>query len=379
MNVPESGDGGQPQRRWSRERRATAALAAMLLALVGWRMAAPAPQPSGDRVLQRGGWADERRCAECHEQAEQFGRTGHARTLSPAGQPDLVELLQQLAESPGAAAERTRIEVTEGEIRAVSEVEGAACGVDLDWCFGSGRHARTWVGLLTDSWGMSDLVEFRWTWYSETGGFDVTPGQPEHPHPGYFGPLGMLHDHPKTVRCFGCHATRLGYHDGGLSSEGLLAGVTCQRCHGPRGRHVESEGRVSEFTWRGISQLESVHRCAECHRRAEEQQPHEIRPDNPDLARFQPAGLVQSACFRKSNELTCLSCHDPHRPLEAQDSLGDWQCLQCHDATSRERPACGLRRSEDCVRCHMPRVRGSSPLHFTDHWIRVRPADGAGR
>lgn len=340
----------------------------------GWRVSAPAPPLTVDRVLAPSGWADERRCAECHEQAEEFHRTGHARTLRRASDPDLKALLQQLADAPGPRSEGTHLVIADDEIRAVHRADGVPRTVRLDWCFGSGHHAHTWVGLLTDSWGATDLLEFRWTWYSALEGFDITPGQPSAVEPTYFGGLGMLYDQPKARRCFACHATRLTVHDGQLLERGLLPGVTCQRCHGPRERHVESGGRVSDFTWRGIGQLESVHRCAECHRRAEEQQPHEIRPDNPEIARFQPVGLMQSACFQRDETLTCLTCHDPHRPLERQDSRGIWQCVQCHDGAGDRRPRCGAGRSDDCLSCHMPKVRGSSPLLFTDHWIRVREA-----
>lgn len=108
------------------------------------------------------------------------------------------------------------------------------------------------------------------------------------------------------------------------------------------------------------------------HRRADEQNPEDIRPGNVDIVRFQPVGLTQSPCFRSSPEMTCVTCHDPHRPLEAQDSLGIWQCVQCHDSAHQDQTTCSAGHRDDCLRCHMPKVRLDSPIRFTDHWIRVR-------
>lgn len=348
------------------------AAALVLGALLSWRFAAPAAPLPVDRVLAASGWADERTCAECHNQAEQFAETGHARTLRRATDADLRELLLRLNDSPQATAEGLHLEVADDIIRAVQSTGGQERSVELQWCFGSGHHARTWAGLLTDSWGHTDLLEFRWTWYSGIDGFAITPGQPHEVQWGYFGALGGLYDPPKARRCFSCHATQMSYDDGRFDPHHLLPGVTCQRCHGPRGSHVASGGEISEFTWQGISQMESVNRCAECHRRADEQKPGAVRPDNVDIVRFQPVGLVQSPCFLGSREMTCLTCHDPHRPMSAQNSRGDWQCTQCHDGAGAARPVCSAMRTGDCVRCHMPRVQGNNPLQFTDHWIRIR-------
>ena len=106
--------------------------------------------------------------------------------------------------------------------------------------------------------------------------------------------------------------------------------------------------------------------------RPEEVDADELRADDPDLARFQPVGLIRSKCFTVSQKMTCTTCHDPHRPLEAQDSLGDWQCIQCHDPAESSDTLCKAGQPENCLQCHMPKVQSTDPLRFTDHWIRVR-------
>jgi hypothetical protein len=329
-----------------------------------------------DAVENSTGLADESRCVECHEQAESFSLTGHARTLSRVLHPDSLAALRKLEQTSAAINEGLEIEFSSNAVRALtSSAEGPATELTLDWCFGSGEHARTWVGTLSGSWGATDLVEFRWTHYHATDGFDITPGQVDSPPAGYFQQLGVLYDAPKARNCFACHATSLTFSGGRLHADSVKPGVTCQRCHGPRQAHLDSDGEVGDSLWKTATQMKSVNRCGQCHRRADEQDPETITTDNVDIVRFQPVGLVQSACFRGSPKMTCVTCHDPHRPLSAQDSLGSHQCVQCHDGSAEHDSLCGAGHREDCLRCHMPKVPGRRPVAFTDHWIRIRRPD----
>jgi hypothetical protein len=325
-----------------------------------------------DRLQVAEGWADERRCVDCHQQGATFWETGHAQTLQRAEHGSSAELLATLADAPAVRGSGTVVTRTDASLVARNLHDGFESRATLDWCFGSGRHARTWVSTLSDSQGATDLLEYRWSWYRATQGFDITPGQPNEPVPGYFCQLGVLFDPPKSRRCFGCHVSHLPLDAGQLQEAELKPGVTCQRCHGPRAEHVVSGGeRGGDGFWSRASQQESVERCAECHRSADEQPPDTITPDNPDIVRFQPIGLTRSACYQHS-AMTCVTCHDPHRPLEAQDSTGDWQCVQCHAGHRDDQVPCRAGHSADCLRCHMPKVRMERPLWFTDHWIRTR-------
>lgn len=329
---------------------------------------------SQDRLATlNSGWVDEARCAECHEQAETFWETGHANTLRRATDPVSRELLKQMQtfltqEIPGA-----NLTMEADAQVATYEQDGNLSRVELDWCFGSGEHARTWVGTLTDSNGSLDLLEYRWSWFHDIEGFALTPGQQKEPLAGYFHGLGLLFDAPKAKNCFSCHASAISETAGMIDLQTMHPGVTCQRCHGPRAEHVASKGEVTDDFWRTVSQMESINRCAECHRRAEEQDPEDVNRQNPQIVRFQPVGLVQAPCF-KGSEMTCLTCHDPHQTLSAQDSMGVWQCFQCHDGTQAHQAFCSAGHRDDCMQCHMPKVAMDSPVKFTDHWIRIRSA-----
>lgn len=328
---------------------------------------------TGDVIENHEGWADERRCMECHEQAEAFLRTGHANTLLRASEPASLDLLRQWNLS--SADTGTLIKLVDGK-PVVSYKNGSiARALSVDWCFGSGAHARTWASMLTDSQGASDLLELRYTWYHGQGGFDVTPGHPAEMSRDPLQNLGMQFDGPKALRCFSCHATRVPMQNGNIVLQDVVAGVHCQRCHGPRARHVASNGQELDPRWQFLDRMDSVRRCGQCHRMSEEREPHEIRPGNPDIVRFQPMGLLNSACFKQS-EMTCTTCHDPHKPLSEQDSLGLWQCIQCHDPGRPEHTLCSQGERENCLNCHMPKVEMKFPVSFTDHWIRIPETAG---
>jgi hypothetical protein len=319
------------------------------------------------------GWADESSCADCHfEQVELFLQTGHAQTLRTVEDSRSQELLQVFQDSVSEYDQTLRVDLSGRDVDVVSQSGANSRSLELDWCFGSGTHAHTWVGTLPDARGQRDLVEFRWSWYHETASFDITPGQTAQKGSGYFAPLGTLFDTPKARRCFACHSTVLPESNGHVDYNAIHPGVTCQRCHGPRQSHVESNGEIQEGFWQAASQMDSIKRCGECHRIAEDQDPEDIKPENPDIVRFQPVSLVQSPCFKNSPQMTCVSCHNPHRPLNSQNSSGIWQCVQCHDSQQEDHVLCSADQLDNCLECHMPKIQVFENIQFTDHWIRVR-------
>lgn len=324
-----------------------------------------------DAVFSEQNWADEQTCANCHEQAEEFFSTGHANTMKQASASGVSEILQKVKDELAAKAEGTSVRFDGDEILAIQDKDGSIRSAQLDWCIGSGHHARTWISTLPGSEGSTDILEFRWTHFAEAQCFAVTPGQPATEQNGFFGGLGVLFDGPRAQRCFACHSSFLPVKDGLLDESGIRAGVTCQRCHGPRQQHVESEGQQDAHLWKPVSRDDAIRRCAQCHRSAEEVEPQSIDPTNTNTVRFQPVGLSQSRCFRKS-EMRCTTCHDPHKTMAAQDSGGIWQCLQCHSPEEKGTVLCSNGRSDDCLACHMPKVELESPLRLTDHWIRIR-------
>jgi len=72
------------------------------------------------------------------------------------------------------------------------------------------------------------------------------------------------------------------------------------------------------------------------------------------------ARLLQSRCYTASNgRLTCIHCHDPHRPTTDFNAAHyDAQCLACHQPQSCNRPLADERErsASGCVSCHMQKA-----------------------
>jgi tetratricopeptide (TPR) repeat protein len=203
------------------------------------------------------------------------------------------------------------------------------------------------------------------SYYTATKSMGLTPGHDTSEDVRY-----RTFDPEATVlRCFRCHSTGPVSLGANYSIQPSEPGVHCESCHGPGGEHVNSGGRPGTIiNPKRLSAAELNDYCGVCHRKAPES-------DWTDKwkTRHQPSYLAQAACFRKSNgALTCLTCHDPHGPLNEVAAQYDKRCLECHTAIRHSTAIAG----RTCVGCHMPQVVVSTQLKFTNHWIGVYAKGG---
>jgi hypothetical protein len=218
-------------------------------------------------------------------------------------------------------------------------------------------------------------------------------------------------DRPVTPRCLECHATFFESLASSPSSnrynkQNFVLGISCERCHGPSGMHLDSVSKASAnvspnpLPPLGLARDRQIDICAQCHGGVG-------KPIAPSFS-FQPGALLsqyvflpqpgpkeqvdvhgnqvalleRSLCYRSSSTMSCSTCHDVHAPEKSAASYSS-VCLKCH-----QQKDCGMfaKRgaaiAQDCINCHMPVQDSKSlaldtdeetrlPAKVRNHWIRV--------
>ena len=184
--------------------------------------------------------------------------------------------------------------------------------------------------------------------------------------------------------CFHCHSPATVTMSGAFDTTRIAPGITCEVCHGPGAKHgvamrAGNRGDTAIFNPAHLRPEWQTSFCDQCHESAANmraEHPHGVRSViSPDYR------LEQSRCFDAADaRSSCFFCHDPHAPMERRMAAYDNKCLACHASrgavagAGRPGKACPVALS-NCAGCHMPRVTTpGSPIHFTDHRIRIAAA-----
>jgi len=226
--------------------------------------------------------------------------------------------------------------------------------------------------------------ESRLSYFSAIQGLDLTPGHTNATPQSLESAAGRPLSGAEAHRCFACHTTA-STANYTFDPQHLIPGVTCESCHGPGAKHVAAMRAGAEggeeliFNPGRLTPSDSVDFCGACHRTWWDVS------SNKEIGilnlRFAPYRLEKSRCWGKGDpRITCVACHDPHKPLVEDPAFYDQRCLGCHaTATSNAvadhmGAACPV-SGKGCVICHMPKydVPGMH-YKFTDHWIRVAQA-----
>jgi hypothetical protein len=253
------------------------------------------------------------------------------------------------------------------------------------WAFGVGEVAQTYIFKRNDL-----FLESRLSFYTKIQTLGITTGHSSEAPVTLEQTLGEAVPSETIRRCFGCHSTASTV-DGVFDPEHATLGVTCEACHGSGLKHISamksSDGSAvptNILNPKRMSPVESVDFCGACHRTPVDVAVYTQSELGVAAVRFQPYRLERSFCWGAQGDrrITCVACHDPHKPLVKDMAAYDSNCLQCHAASATERgaeaaPACKV-GTKNCASCHMPKVEVSAThATFTDHFIRVvRPGSG---
>jgi hypothetical protein len=305
-------------------------------------------------------------CAKCHpEQFRRQSATGHARSLYAATQHPLLAEFTPRAPLRRDPDFEFRFALDRRGLLVRVATRDRAIVLPIEWAFGAGEQAVTFVSRLDDT----SYLEHYFSFYTKTREMGITPGQEAAPA-GYLGDAaGRSHSILDIAGCFSCHSTGP-VQIGGGDVRPNENGVRCEACHGPGEEHQRTLGRAPIRNPRQLPAAELNDACGRCHRLP-------VAPgskfewDNAWNVRFQPTYLSQSACFLNSGgKLSCLSCHTGHEAAR-RDAPGYYNgvCVSCH-ASSRIPNHTDANRV-NCIGCHMPRVSPRAPLWFTNHWIGI--------
>lgn len=318
-------------------------------------------------------------CAKCHAAK---AATYKDTPMSQASiQPLRSESLRQHDHLPFQQGPYGYEWVTTAEGSTLKVTNGTALiSADLLWAFGLGRMGQTPLYRRHDA-----FYESRVSYYSSPGALDITPGHARAVPDNLEDALGRQQEPSEIQRCFGCHTTASTTNDQ-FDPSHAFPGITCEACHGPGARHVAAIKAGTEnppeliLNPGRLEPVDSVDFCGACHRTWQDVVGSGLTGVGVLNIRFAPYRLENSKCWKQQDaRVTCIACHDPHKPLVQDASFYDSRCLQCHKLPGAAKSSLGTTKvaacpvaTKNCVTCHMPKYEPPN-LHssFTDHWIRI--------
>jgi tetratricopeptide (TPR) repeat protein len=345
-------------------------------------------------------------CAECHkEQHESYLLTTHSRALGdvdPAAEPP-DGAFDHAPSGRSYRAYRAGGQLRHEEVLRTAEGrEVARVDLPVRYLVGSGNYSRTYLAEVDGF-----LHESPITWYTARSKWATSPGYDAPDPPGFERAVG--------VGCLFCHAGRAEESGGAVHRLTLREkAIGCENCHGPgslhqqhhrAGKHVPGEEDLTIVHPDKLPRSLQEDICAVCHLsdaaivHLRGRQVNDFRPGRPlsdYRVHYKVVGgddrmtvvghteqLRLSACYQKSKDLTCLTCHDQHQRARPADPVAYYRqkCLNCHTAQ-----ACSLDQAQrlkkdpadNCAACHMPRGDTEIPhIAFTHHRIGRHAAQAA--
>jgi photosynthetic reaction center cytochrome c subunit len=329
------------------------------------------------------------RCKVCHSaEVEGYARSAMAHAMRHAGQEPSGTVVT-------ANSKITMYSSPTGSWQRI-ETAGDSSNYHIDFVIGSGIHAS---GYLTNIAG--HLFQSPVAFYKSRNLYDLAPGYEKTQDPDFTRPI--------AEGCVFCHAGSA-IHVSGTDNVYRAPvfpdeGITCERCHGPAGKHI-ADPRAGTIV--NPAKLEPGARdsiCEQCHlmgvarvpnpgKEFRDFQPgqrlegtfttyHDVLPPGTPPGTFKVIShveqLAMSACARNSQgRLWCGTCHDPHNKPTQPVQYYRSRCLTCHTAKF---PAEHPGTDSNCIDCHMPRRNAQDGGHtaFTDHRIQRRPEEQTNR
>lgn len=271
----------------------------------------------------------------------------------------------------------------------------------VDYVIGSGHHTNSHLMVRNDF-----VTQMPFTYYTQQGKLDFPPGFEHGNNSRFSREIGL--------ECMSCHNAMPTAFVAGSTNQYLRVdrGIDCERCHGPGSLHVNGimRGRLVDTSAgpdlrivnpRRLSPVRQMELCQRCHL-----QGNAVLAEGKSFFDFKPGMLLKevmdvylpayegqedqfimashadrlkmSACFKSSKGFNCISCHNPHQPLQETPELHYNQvCSSCHGG---DQQGCKVDQEKfngakaNCISCHMPLSGATDIPHVTvhDHYIRTK-------
>jgi hypothetical protein len=317
-------------------------------------------------------------CARCHtHEASTQPATPMGRASELAADCEILKTHPRLIFRDGVYTYRITREGSAG-IYTVSDGTNTISEPIL-YCFGQGAAGQTYIFRHDGA-----FYESRVSYFGALQNLDITIEHPRAPPPTLAAALGRRVSEDAARGCFACHTTGATAAGARLQPERLAPGVSCEACHGPGEKHLEAV-RAKDFKNLRIYSPATLDAfdlsqefCGACHQSFDTVMSLSGQGGAGNI-RFQPYRIFNSrGHLINDRRMSCVACHDPHRPLEQDAAAYDDKCFACHLSTPKETktptrtaPACPV-AAKQCVTCHMPKVElPEMHYRFTDHWIRI--------
>ncbi len=243
--------------------------------------------------------------------------------------------------------------------------------------FGSGIKAQTFA-----AWQGERLFQLPITYFSLAHQWSNSPGFPNK----------AVFNRPITARCMECHTTYAqivsppGEEPERFNRSNIITGISCEKCHGPAAEHVAyHNANTADTVARNIinpaifTRQQKLDMCGLCHG-------GELKRTSPPFS-FQSGDLLSahfnldsiqrnplamdvhgnqlgmlsaSKCFTAS-DMTCNSCHDPHKNERGKLEIFSQRCMSCHGQAKQVKcklsTTMGAIIQKNCIDCHMPKEK----------------------
>lgn len=344
-------------------------------------------------------------CRSCHEDAhDSFTQTAHSKALMEIdlkSEPPEGEFTDPKSKKTYRITHRDGKMIHQEYLNTDDDEELLLAEFPIRYAIGSGRFSKSYL-VEIDRF----LYESPATWYAARPGWALSPGY-ENYNSGF--------QRPVEAKCLACHAGRIEAEDNSPQRVNIHALVIdCERCHGPGSQHVTkwsdtpqpglTDEKKREVDYSIVNPAHLERRlcediCAQCHlhsaatienpgRRLQDFRPGQWLTDfvtyygrKTPTTDMNVVGHTEqmrlSACYQKSETLTCTTCHNPHSKPSATEAASLYRstCLHCHGEESCTEPR-ETRFADDladnCITCHMPSTNTEIPhFAFTHHRIGI--------